>query len=380
MRGAVSGPAWLRGLPPGVGRCVRAHLPLRPARARGTAQAASLPQRSLPINTQTSGLWLMTKQKTGRLSERPSAAAHKARPQPGVQDSEPTRQGEVWLCARFSRTLSMHACAFLSRTMSGRPLLGESKDAVIRLETSWPGVPSAAFRSSWNPGEHHPSAHRIKTKGRLLTGSDLRRKMCGGTAGSDLLGFHLSSVKGTWEECRAQDPVSQNAGRAKQQHAGLWAPRLGGRGEELQRLRGGPWGKGSGEGPQGAPGAKPPPLPLGQGTRAPQASGAGPPGIPGGAGRRRLPSVRLRLASLAAARRRASGGTDCVCVAEKRLGFGRSLPLGRLNPAPSPICPSRGPRIPGCRQPASSPAAGRATGGEGKWGGGAPPGHGKVRG
>lgn len=155
----------------------------------------------------------------------------------------------------------------------------------------------------------------------------------------------------------------------------------GGRGEELQRLRGGPWGEGSGEGPRGAPGAKPPPLPLGQGTRAPQASGAGPPGIPGGAGRRRLPSVRLRLASLAAARRRASGGTDCVCVAEKRPGFGRSLPLGRLNPAPSPICPSRGPRIPGCRQPASSPAAGRATGGGGKWGGGgAPPGHGKVRG
>lgn len=243
VRGEASGPAWLQGLPPGVGRCVRAHLPLRPARARGTARAASLPQSSLPINTQTSSLWLMTKQKTGRLSERPSAAAHKARPQPGVQDSEPTRQGEVWLCARFSRTLSMHACAFLSRTMSGRPLLGESKDAVIRLETSWPGVPSAAFRSSWNPGEHHPSAHRIKTKGRLLTGSDLRRKMCGGTAGSDLLGFHLSSVKGTWEECRAQDPVSQNAGRAKQQHAGLWAPQLAGRGEELQRLRGGPWGE-----------------------------------------------------------------------------------------------------------------------------------------
>lgn len=188
--------------------------------------------------------------------------------------------------------------------------------------------------------------------------------MCGGTAGSDLLGFHLSSVKGTWEECRAQDPVSQNAGRAKQQHAGLWAPRLGGRGEELQRLRGGPWGEGSGEGPRGAPGAKPPPLPLGQGTRAPQASGAGPPGIPGGAGRRRLPSVRLRLASLAAARRRASGGTDCVCVAEKRPGFGRSLPLGRLNPAPSPICPSRGPRIPGCRQLAEPRGAEGNGGGE----------------
>lgn len=144
----------------------------------------------------------------------------------------------------------------------------------------------------------------------------------------------------------------------------------GGAGRSCSSCVGGAWGEGSGEGPweRRGPGG-----PLGRSRRpsdrAPQASGAGPPGIPGGAGRRRLPSVRLRLASLAAARRRASGGTDCVCVAEKRPGFGRSLPLGRSNPAPSPICPSGRPRVPAaCKLTGSWPS----HGGRREVGGGSP--------